>query len=180
MRHGIEEIQTVESSPIPKGQKKRRSRNTISIRFGLSPSSVSKCMTGKVLSMGPAFGSVSSDIDSSLPYASLVMPPLALPSVSLLLLTLLTLHKIISKDGTGDFSLYQGLPLPLPSFFPVAPSTTEMITNLDLLDIYTLFKRHGTSTSIWKSTYTLSVLSNWLSSCLSHHPVLRSFSLYFC
>ena len=178
MQHGIEEIQMVESSPIPKGQKKCRSRNTIAISLRLSPSSVSKCMTGKVLLMGPAFGSVSSDIDSSLPYASLVMPPLALPSVSLLLLTLLTLHKITSQDGNGDFSLYQWLPLPLPSFFPVAPSTTEMITNL--LDIYTLFKRHGTSTSIWKSTYTLSVWSNWLSSCLSHHPVLRSFSLYFC
>ena len=87
MRHGIEEIKMVESSPIPAGQKRHRSRIDIAISFGLSPSSVSKQMTGKVLS-------VSSDI-ASLPYVFLVMPPLALPSVSLLLLKLLTLHRII-------------------------------------------------------------------------------------
>ena len=56
MRQCIEEIKKVESSPIPEGQKKRRSRNEIAISFGLSPSSVSKRMTGKVLSMGPALG----------------------------------------------------------------------------------------------------------------------------
>ena len=58
MQQCIEEIKRVESSPIPPGQKKRRSRNDIAISFGLSPSSVSKRMTRKVLSMGPALGGV--------------------------------------------------------------------------------------------------------------------------
>ena len=41
--------------PVPPGTK-RPSRNEIAASFGLSPSSVSKQMTGKVLSMGPALG----------------------------------------------------------------------------------------------------------------------------
>ena len=53
MRKCIEEIKRVESMPVPPGMK-RKSRNEIAASFGLSPSSVSKCMTGKVLSMGPA------------------------------------------------------------------------------------------------------------------------------
>ena len=55
MRKCIEEIKRVESMPVPPGMK-RPSRNEIAASFGLSPSSVSKCMTGKVLSMGPALG----------------------------------------------------------------------------------------------------------------------------
>ena len=55
MRMCIEEIRRVESTPVPPG-KKRPSRNEIAASFGLSPSSVSKRMTGKVLSMGPALG----------------------------------------------------------------------------------------------------------------------------
>ena len=51
----IEEIRRVESTPVPPG-KKRPSRNEIAASFGLSLSSVSKRMTGKVLSMGPALG----------------------------------------------------------------------------------------------------------------------------
>ena len=37
-------------------ERKRPSRNEIAASFGLSPSSVSKHMTGKVLLMGPALG----------------------------------------------------------------------------------------------------------------------------
>ena len=55
MRMCIEEIRRVESMPVPPGTK-RPSRNEIAASFGLSPSSVSKHMTGKVLSMGPALG----------------------------------------------------------------------------------------------------------------------------
>ena len=55
MRMCIEEIRRVESMPVPPG-KKRPSRNEIAARFGLSLSSVSKRMTRKVLSMGPALG----------------------------------------------------------------------------------------------------------------------------
>ena len=55
MRKCIEEIRRVESMPVPPGMK-RPSRNEIAASFGLSLSSVSKQMTGKVLSMGPAFG----------------------------------------------------------------------------------------------------------------------------
>ena len=55
MRKCIEEIRRVESTPVPPGMK-RKSRNEIAASFGLSPSSVSKRMTGKVLSMGPALG----------------------------------------------------------------------------------------------------------------------------
>ena len=53
MRKCIEEIQRVESMLVPPG-KKHPSRNEIVASFGLSSSSVSKCMTGKVQSMGPA------------------------------------------------------------------------------------------------------------------------------
>ena len=55
MRKCIEEIRRVESTPVPTGTK-RPSRNEIAASFGLSSSSVSKQMTGKVLSMGPAIG----------------------------------------------------------------------------------------------------------------------------
>ena len=41
--------------PVPPGTK-HPSRNEIVASFGLSLSSVSKHMTGKVLSMGPALG----------------------------------------------------------------------------------------------------------------------------
>ena len=55
MRKCIKEIRRVESTPVPPGTK-CPSRNEIAASFGLSPSSVSKQMTGKVLSMGPALG----------------------------------------------------------------------------------------------------------------------------
>ena len=55
MRKCIEEIRRVESTPVPPGTK-HPSRNEIVASYGLSPSSVSKWMTGKVLSMGPALG----------------------------------------------------------------------------------------------------------------------------
>ena len=60
MRKCIKEIKRVESTPVPPG-KKRPSRNEIAASFGLSPSSGFK--------------------RHSLPYVSLGMPPLALPSV---------------------------------------------------------------------------------------------------
>ena len=55
MQKCIEEIRGIESMPVPPGMK-HPSRNEIVASFGLSPSSVSKCMMGKVLSMGPALG----------------------------------------------------------------------------------------------------------------------------
>ena len=55
MQKCIEEIRRVESMPVPPGTK-RPSRNEIAASYGLSPSSVSKRITGKVLSMGPALG----------------------------------------------------------------------------------------------------------------------------
>ena len=55
MRKCIEEIRRVESMPVPPGTK-CPSRNEIVASFWLSLSSVSKQMTGKVLSMGPALG----------------------------------------------------------------------------------------------------------------------------
>ena len=55
MQKCIEEIRSVESTPVPPGMK-RPSRNEIAVSFGLSPSSVLKQITGKVLSMGPALG----------------------------------------------------------------------------------------------------------------------------
>ena len=55
MQKCIEEIKRVESMPVPPGTK-HPSRNEIVASFGLSPSSVSKRMMGKVLSMGPALG----------------------------------------------------------------------------------------------------------------------------
>ena len=55
MRKCIEEIKRVESQPVPPGTK-HPSRNEIVASFGLSPSSVSKWLMGKVLSMGPALG----------------------------------------------------------------------------------------------------------------------------
>ena len=55
MQKCIEEIKRVESMPVPPGMK-HPSRNEIAVSFGLSPSSVSKRMMGKVLSMGRALG----------------------------------------------------------------------------------------------------------------------------
>ena len=55
MQKCIKEIKRVESTPVPPGTK-RPSRYQIAVSFGLSPSSVSKHMTGKVLSMGPDLG----------------------------------------------------------------------------------------------------------------------------
>ena len=55
VRKCIKEIRRVESQPVEPG-KKRPSRNQIAESFGLSPSSVSKHMMGKVQSMGPALG----------------------------------------------------------------------------------------------------------------------------
>ena len=49
------ESERVESMPVPPGIK-CPSRKEIAVSFGLSPSSVSKHMMGKVLSMGPALG----------------------------------------------------------------------------------------------------------------------------
>ena len=55
MQKCIEEMKRIESTPVPPGTK-CPSRNEIVASYGLSLSSVSKCMTGKVLSMGPALG----------------------------------------------------------------------------------------------------------------------------
>ena len=55
MRKCIKEIRRVESMPVPPGTK-HPSRNGIAASYGLSPSSVSKRMTGKVQSMRPALG----------------------------------------------------------------------------------------------------------------------------
>ena len=55
MQKCIKEIRRVESTPVPPGTK-RPSRNEIVASYGLSSSSVSKQMMGKVLSMGPALG----------------------------------------------------------------------------------------------------------------------------
>ena len=55
MRKCIEEIKRVESMPVPPGTL-CPSRKEIAARYGLSPSSVSKRMTGKVLSIVPALG----------------------------------------------------------------------------------------------------------------------------
>ena len=55
MQKCIKEIKRVESMPVPP-RMKHPSRNEIVASFGPSPSSVSKRMMGKVLSMGPALG----------------------------------------------------------------------------------------------------------------------------
>ena len=55
MRKCIEEIKRVETMPVPPGMK-CPSRNEIAASSWLSPSSVPKCMMGKVLFMGPALG----------------------------------------------------------------------------------------------------------------------------
>ena len=52
----IDKINCVEGVARLKDEKPKKSRNQIAKEFGLSLSSVSKRMTGKVLSMGPALG----------------------------------------------------------------------------------------------------------------------------
>ena len=56
MRACIDEINRVEGAAKLNNEKPKKSRNQIAKEYGLSPSSVSKRMTGKVQSMGPALG----------------------------------------------------------------------------------------------------------------------------
>ena len=56
MQACINEINCVEGAARLKNEKPKKSRNQIAKEFGLSPSSVLKWMTGKVLLMGPALG----------------------------------------------------------------------------------------------------------------------------
>ena len=56
MQACIDEIKRVEGAARLNNEKPKKSRNEIAKEFGLSPSSVSKWMTGKVQSMGPALG----------------------------------------------------------------------------------------------------------------------------
>ena len=52
----IDEINRVEGAARLNNEKPKKSRNQICEEFGLSLSTVSKYMTGKVHSMGPALG----------------------------------------------------------------------------------------------------------------------------
>ena len=56
MQACIDEINRVEGAARLNNEKPKKSRNQICEEFGLSPSTVSKHMTGKVRSMGPALG----------------------------------------------------------------------------------------------------------------------------
>ena len=56
MQACINEIKRVEGAARLNNEKPKKSRNEIAKEFGLSPSSVSKWMMGKVQSMGPALG----------------------------------------------------------------------------------------------------------------------------
>ena len=56
MQACIDEIKRVEGAARLNNTKPEKSRNQICEDFGLSPSTVSKQMMGKVLSMGPALG----------------------------------------------------------------------------------------------------------------------------
>ena len=56
MQACIDEIKRVEGAARLNNEKPKKSRNEIAKEFGLSPSSVSKRMTGKVQSMGSALG----------------------------------------------------------------------------------------------------------------------------
>ena len=56
MSQCIAEIREVEAEAARTGKPPKLSRNKISKKYGLSPSSVSKRMTGKVLGMGPQVG----------------------------------------------------------------------------------------------------------------------------
>ena len=56
MTQCIAEIREVEAEAARTGKPPKLSRNKISKKYGLSPSSVSKRMTGKVLGMGPQVG----------------------------------------------------------------------------------------------------------------------------
>ena len=56
MQACINEIKRVEGAAKLNNAKPKKSRNGIAKEFGLSPSSVSKRMMGKVQSMGPALG----------------------------------------------------------------------------------------------------------------------------
>ena len=53
MRQCIVEIKEVEGEAAQTGKPPKFSRNEISKKYGLSPSTVSKQMTGKVVGMGP-------------------------------------------------------------------------------------------------------------------------------
>ena len=53
MQECIYEINRVEGAARLNNEKPKKSGNQIAQEFGLNPSSVSKRMTGKVLSMGP-------------------------------------------------------------------------------------------------------------------------------
>ena len=56
MQACIDEINQVEGAAGLNNEKPKKSRKKIAKEFGLSPSSVSKQMMGKVLLMGPALG----------------------------------------------------------------------------------------------------------------------------
>ena len=56
MTQCIAEIREVEAEAARTGKPRKLSRNKISKKYGVSPSSVSKWITGKVLGMGPQVG----------------------------------------------------------------------------------------------------------------------------
>ena len=58
MTQCIAEIKEVEGEAARTGKPPKFSRNQISKKYGLSPSTVSKQMTGKVVGMGPQVGGV--------------------------------------------------------------------------------------------------------------------------
>ena len=58
MSQCIAEIKEVEAEAARTGKPPKFSRNQISKKYGLSPSTVSKRMTGKVTGMGPQVGGV--------------------------------------------------------------------------------------------------------------------------
>ena len=58
MTQCIAEIKEVEGEAARTGKPPKFSRNQISKKYGLSPSTVSKRMTGKVTGMGPQVGGV--------------------------------------------------------------------------------------------------------------------------
>ena len=58
MTQCIAEIKEVEGEAAQTGNPPKFSRNQISKKYGLSPSTVSKRMTGKVVGMGPQVGGV--------------------------------------------------------------------------------------------------------------------------
>ena len=58
MSQCIAEIKEVEGEAAQTGKNPKFSQNEISKKYGLSPSTVSKWMTGKVVGMGPQVGGV--------------------------------------------------------------------------------------------------------------------------